>query len=91
MEYKIIINCILIAWWIVNFIPLQAFLDKYIKPKIKNEYIKNALSCFKCMSFWSVLIGIAYCDMRFGFIEAILASLIAYLYERIMNTIKIRL
>ncbi len=91
IKWRLILNGILMGWWISNFIPLQDFITKYIKPKIKINYINTAMSCFKCLSFWFTLLIFAICESRIGFFEAIIASLIAYIYERIMNTIKIRL
>lgn len=88
IKWRLILNGILIGWWLSNFIPLQDFLTKYVKPKIKSEYIKTAMSCFKCLSFWGTLIIFAVNQSSFGIYEAIIASLIAYIYERIMNSIK---
>jgi hypothetical protein len=73
-----------ISLWLVNFSPYQDFLMKYIKPRIPNRlsYLKTALSCFMCYSFWLTLI------FTQDFILACGASGIAYTYNRLMNSLK---
>lgn len=72
----------LIAWFLVYFEPYQAFLSTYIKPYNPYSYINTALSCFKCNAFWITLI---YSQNIF---EAILASLLAFVFDRLNNQLK---
>lgn len=82
-------NCILIGYWLTNFLPLTDWLSKKVVPRIKNKYISKLLICWMCQSFWFVLIfGSLYIGYLLVF-EAILASLIVYTYQKIMNSIKI--
>ena len=78
MEYILIIKTLLIGWFISGFEPLQNFLDKYIKPKIKYTYLKNALSCHKCLAFWT---GIIYFQ---DFYVGAGAALLAYILNRVL-------
>lgn len=73
-----------ISLWLVNFTPYQDFLYKHIKPKISTRlsYLKTALSCFQCHSFWLTLIFTQDIFFACG------ASAIAYTYDRLMNGIK---
>lgn len=88
MEYKSILNSLLIAWWFTSFIPLQNFIKPYKEKYIKNFYLKEVLSCFKCLSFWVCLIYFGVIYHQFGFLEAILSAVIAYTYEKVMNSLK---
>jgi hypothetical protein len=82
MEYINILHGLLIGWWIANFSPLQDFFKQYIKSKVNIPYFNNAISCFKCLSFWATLI------ISLNGYEAITAGLIAYTYEKIMSSFK---
>lgn len=85
MNAETILHGILIGWWWANFTPWQNFLTKYVKPKMPNwlSYVNEALGCFKCQSFWWTL------GLTQDIFSAILAALIAYTYDRIMNSFKI--
>jgi hypothetical protein len=82
---------VLIAWWWTNFEPLQNFLRKKIKPLIYGKAcntpewratIADALSCFKCMSFW-ITLGVTLDPF-----SAILAAFFAYSYDKIFSSFK---
>ena len=87
MEMELIIKGVLIGWFIAHFQPLQDFITKHIKPKIKNSYIYGALSCFKCLSFYSILFIGAFYGVFLPF-EAILGAMIAFTYDKIINSFK---
>ncbi len=89
MEIRIMINAILVGFWLTNFIPLQDWLNKYIQPKIKNKYISKLLMCWQCQSFQITLIWGLIALGKLLIIEAILASLIVYTYNKIINSLKI--
>ena len=92
MDKILILRGILIAWWWVNFTPWQNLLKRFIYPLIYpkdckpirkwQEYIIEALGCFKCQSFWWTLI------ISQDIFAAILAALIAYTYDKFMNSLK---
>lgn len=82
MNADLIFKGILLGWFLSEFTPIQTFLSTYIKPFVKNNYLNTALSCFKCLSFWSTLI------LSLEPFSAILAALIAYSYEKIMGSFK---
>lgn len=88
MNLELLLKGLLLAWWIANFIPLQDFLEKWVKPFIYFDYIKNAISCGKCLVFWSILIwgAFKYDDLLIW--EAIAGSAIYYIYERLLNSLK---
>ena len=74
-----------LAWFIVNFEPLQATFDYFFKYKPTNElaiHIHSALGCIKCVAFWLTLI------CTFDFILACQASLIAYILDECLNKLK---
>ena len=66
----------LIAWFITHFEPLQERIVRLYLIK-RLELLVDVLTCFKCLSFWSVLI------ITWNVYYAIFASLIAYLYDSI--------
>jgi hypothetical protein len=66
----------LVAWLITHFEPLQERIERLYLIK-RLEMLVDILTCFKCLSFWSVLI--VTWDVYF----AIFASLTAYLYDSI--------
>ena len=88
MEYikiDFLIMGMLWAWLVVNFSPIQNFIDKIIKPPFKNlgfNYIAESFSCLKCLSFWVVL------AFSWSMYTAILAAIIAYLFDKIFNSFK---
>lgn len=79
-----LLHGLLIGWWFANFEPLQGFITKYIKPHIplKLSYISSALSCFKCLSFWATL------TITQDIYQAILAAIIAFTYDKLMNSLR---
>lgn len=66
----------LIAWFITHFEPLQERIERLYLIK-RLELLVDVLTCFECLSFWSVLI------ITWNVYYAIFASLIAYLYDSI--------
>ena len=69
----------LICWLVTHFEPLQRKIDLILN-KIENDYLYiliDVLTCFKCLSFWSILI------FTQNIYIAIFASLTANLYVAI--------
>jgi hypothetical protein len=66
----------LIAWFITHFEPIRDRLERLYLIK-RLEKVLDIVTCFKCLSFWSVLI------VTWNVYYAIFASLIAYLYDSI--------
>jgi hypothetical protein len=66
----------LIAWLITHFEPLQERIQRLYLIK-RLELVIDIVTCFKCLSFWSVLI------VTWNVYYAIFASLTAYLYDSI--------
>jgi hypothetical protein len=65
-----------IAWFVTNFELLQDFLEAlYGKHFIFDQFL-NVATCFKCLTFWLVLIG------TFNPFYAIFAAMTAVLYDR---------
>ena len=81
-----IINSLLIGWFISHFEPVQSFLDKVYKllPE-RLQFTRTYMGCFKCLTFWITLL------MTFNIYTAILFSMIAYTYDRVMSSIKIKI
>ena len=81
-----LIKPLLLAWFISNFEPGQQLIDKVYKyiPK-RLQPTRTYLECFKCLSFWITLI------MTGDIYIAILYSIIAYIYTRLINQLKINL
>lgn len=86
---EILINILkgwLLAWMFVNFEPIQNLIAKYVKPFLfKNKftsYFGQALSCHKCMSFWTILL------MTENVYYAISGAILAYVFEKIMSSFK---
>jgi hypothetical protein len=83
-----IINIFLLSWFLTTFEPLLYMLN-FIDRKIKNTIINTIwtlliipFSCQKCMAFWLGLI------ITGNIYNAIMVSLIAYLYGIIVEKIK---
>jgi hypothetical protein len=70
------IKIFLIAWFITHFEPIRDRLERLYLIK-RLEKVVDILTCFKCLSFWSVLI------ITWNVYYAIFASLTAYLYDSI--------
>ena len=66
----------LIAWFITHFEPIRDRLERLYLIK-RLEKVIDIVTCFKCLSFWSVLI------VTWNVYYAIFVSLIAYLYDSI--------
>ena len=66
----------LIAWFITHFEAIRDRLERLYSIKRLDKVI-DIVTCFKCLSFWSVLI------ITWNVYYAIFASLIAYLYDSI--------
>lgn len=88
-NFEIIFRAILISWWLINFGPTRKVLDK-IKSKIPNKfsYLKIATTCHVCQSFWFTLLIGAIFKHDFLFLDAVLAAIIAFTYERIINSLR---
>ena len=87
METNLIIQSALLAWFLIHFEPLEKVRFN-IAEKLCNinlQQLAKVITCFKCLSFWLTLgIGLTvYKD--FFIIEAILAALLAELYEHFIN------
>ena len=72
----LVFKVFLIAWFITHFEPLQERIQRLYLIK-RLELLVDVLTCFKCLSFWSVLI------VTWNVYYAIFASLTAYLYDSI--------
>lgn len=71
MNLELIVICIAVAWFIVEFEPLH-ILIRSIKGKVKNNlalYLLGAFSCWQCVTFWLTLV------VTFDFFTACVASL----------------
>lgn len=80
------INSLLLAWFISEFEPLQTLITMlYNYIPIKLKFTRTYLECFKCLSFWITLI------MTQSFYLAVGFSIIAYVYTRLMNQLKINI
>lgn len=77
---------LLIAWLIANFEPLQTLITKLYKYiPIRLKFTRTYLECFKCLSFWITIIMTQ--DIYLGIIFAI----VAYVYTRLMNQLRINI
>ena len=77
-----LIFIIAVAWWFVNFEPLQLLFDfifKQINISHLSDYIHSSLGCWKCWSFWTALFFTG------SFFMSCLAALIAYSFELCLN------
>jgi len=64
----------LIAWLVIYFTPAQHMIQKL------PSAIVDFLTCFKCLSFWLTF----FCT--FDLINAILAALLATVYDKYINS-----
>lgn len=69
-----LLTLIPIAWWLIEFEPLQATIDRIPM----SSWLRDAFSCLKCVSFWLTLI------VSFDFILSCQAALLAYLLNRVI-------
>lgn len=74
-----------LSWWLVNFEPLQQFIDNIFTSLPINSLtipLHAAFSCSKCVGFWSgwALTG--------NFLTATLISLTAYVLELCLQKLK---
>lgn len=88
IQMEIIIRAMLVSWWLINFGPSKSILEK-IKAKVpaKLTYLKTAVTCFVCQSFWFTLLFGAI-SKEFLFFDAIMAAVIAYTYDKFINSLK---
>ena len=73
-----------IAWFVAHFGPGQQLIDwiyKYVPNKFKST--RDHLGCFKCLAFWITL------GMTFNPIYAMAFSMLAYTWQRVMQSLKI--
>ena len=78
-----VIYCILVAWFITDFKPIQKIINMLVD-KTKKEWVKEllySLSCWKCMAFWITL------TITQTAIYAIAAAFIAYLTSLILDSL----
>ncbi len=73
LNLEIIAKGFLISWFFVQFSPIQNLLS-FLPQKI--GFIKTALSCLKCMTFWLTLI------ISTNPLTAITASFIAFILDK---------
>jgi hypothetical protein len=74
-----------LAWWFVNFEPLQALIDYLFKYKPHSTiaiHIHSALGCIKCVAFWLTII------CTFDFILACQAALLAYILDECLQKLR---
>ena len=73
----------LIAWFAAYFTPGQSLIDKLFNylPEWLKSY-RSHLKCFKCLSFWITLF------MTLNILQAIAFSMLAYIFDRIMMSLK---
>jgi hypothetical protein len=72
-----------LGWLFANFEPLQEAL-KPIKNKISDKYyivfyLKTAVSCHKCLSFWITLL------LTSNIVLAAAAAFLAYVFDKLIN------
>lgn len=96
----IILKGLLLGWFISEFQPLQEFIKKYIKPSINRSckpdniiqsHLKIGLSCIKCLAFHSTWIIGLITTQDFLIFEAITASILAIVLDKLLNIGKIYL
>jgi hypothetical protein len=83
MELVLLIS---VAWWFVNFEPFQLLIDfifKHIRITHLSNYIHASLGCWKCWSFWTILI------MTYDFKLACLGALISYFILLCLNKLNL--
>lgn len=87
MEWILILKSFLLGWFLAFFEPLQDSLNKWVKPHIPKwlSYITKSLSCITCLSFWSGIIVFQDFFIGSG------AALLAFTYQKIIDSIKINL
>lgn len=85
MDINLITKGLLAAWMITQFEPLQNVLTKLRdKSPVYIAWVFVLFGCIKCTAFW-VTLGITQ-DIW----SAILASVIAYTYDKVINSLPIR-
>jgi len=86
LHYEIIIKGFLAGWFITAFTPFQDWLNNF-----KTNKLILALGCHKCMSLWSTItLGFI---ITYSFLpwEALIASLGAMIFDKVINSFKIYL
>jgi hypothetical protein len=74
-----------LAWWFVNFEPIQATIDYFFKYKHNNPiaiHIHSAMGCIKCVAFWLTLI------CTFDFILACQAALLSFILDECLQKLR---
>lgn len=91
MDYILILRGFLMAWFILNFTPLESLRFKLAERLSRLKYVSQLLTCLKCMSFHLTWIMGLILSNEFMLFEAIGAALVAYVFELIIQGNKIRL
>jgi hypothetical protein len=82
-----LIFLVAVAWWFVNFEPLQLLFD-FIFTQIRvshlSNYVHSSLGCWKCWSFWTILL------VTQNFPLACLGALIAYTIDICLNKLNLK-
>jgi len=85
--FFVVIQAVSLAWFFTHFQPIVTavtFLKSLIPFQLR--FLIDPISCWKCFTFWLTLV------MTSGdFITAAFASLVAYLLDRWVNSLKIYL
>lgn len=79
MEYLFYIS---LGWFIIEFEPFAQFalyLNDKIGRKAWFEYFIELVTCWKCATFWSVLI------VSFSFEKAVISSFLVFVIELILE------
>lgn len=87
INYTLLIQALLLGWFITQFEPLQWFISKLQTSGILPQNITKYLSCLKCCSFWASLVYGGFkleLSIETLVFTSILASLLAWLWS---NTI----
>ena len=77
-----ILTYIAIAWFLVNFEPLQLLIDlMFRKIKFSNLslYLHSSATCIKCISFWLTLL------CTWSFIEATIVALLSFILQECLQ------
>jgi hypothetical protein len=80
-----LLTLIPLAWWFVNFEPLQAMFDQLFRYRPSSTisiHIHSALGCIKCVAFWMTLL------FTFDFILACQAALLSFILNECLNKLK---
>jgi hypothetical protein len=70
-----IITIIAMAWFIINFEPLQLFISR-LNLKPSQDYFLQIFTCYKCAAFWFGLMF--FWDLPSALISSMLISIMEY-------------